>query len=510
MSEIQGEVKKENYMAQSFYVRNGKIKGTSKRDKIIWKGQWDWQRPLTVKAGKGSDIINFAASYFNKNKLYGEAGNDKILGGTKADYINGGIGNDTLLGNSGDDQIHLGYGYDLADGGNGDDKIWCEKGVNAVTGGSGHDTIYGGVGYDAIDGGKGNDIIFLKKVTKNYKSIKLKLGSKTVNLSEKLRTYVIAGVGHDKILDIQGGAIVYGGVGMDTITAISGNNTLYGGASNDSITGGTGNDYIDGGDGRDVIIAKGGDNTIFGGASNDSIKSGKGNDFIDGGIGEDTIIAQGGDNTILGGASNDTITAGYGNDSIDGGDGRDIIVANGGNNTIYGGGSNDSITAGDGDDVIYGNAHSDTINAGGGTNTIGFNPGDGYDVIISGGGDDNLLFADETFDTCHAKYSDNGLDLILKTDNGKNTVVLQDFAKGHSVKKVSLGSITYSIEELLPPSASLSLAPKTMARNVESLVSDVASWSSSTSDYSALPDYAGCQVASTEDIAQLYINNQPY
>ncbi len=463
-------------MATFFTVKNGKIKGTSKKDKINWMGQRDWQRPLTVKAGKGNDLINFAASYFNKNKLYGEAGKDKILGGTKTDYIYGGADNDTLLGNNGNDQIHLGSGYDLADGGNGDDKIWCDSGCNAVIGNSGADTIYAGVGYDAIDGGKGNDVIYLKEGSKYYASVELKLGKKEITLTENLRTYVLGGKGNDKILDAQGGAIIYGGAGRDTISAISGNNTLYGGDSNDSITGGSGNDKIYGDGGRDTIIAKGGDNTIYGGDSNDSITAGKGNDFIDGGAG------------------------------------RDIIIAKGGDNTIYGGASNDSITAGDGNDIIYGDAGSDTINAGKGENTIGFCPGDGSDTIISGGGFDDLLFADETWDTCSVKYSDDGQDLILKTSNGKNTVTLKDFANGHSVQRVSLGSYTYSIEEILSkvPSVSLSLAPKAMTKNVASIVSDVASWSSSTNDFSALHESAVCSEVSAADIAQLYINNQPY
>lgn len=215
-------------MATFFTVKNGKIKGTSKKDKINWLGQRDWQRPLTVKAGKGNDLINFAASYFNKNKLYGEDGKDKILGGSKIDYIYGGAGNDTLLGNAGNDQIHAGAGNDLIDGGKGDDKIWCDKGTNAVSGGNGNDTIWGksginaisggnnndviyaGVAYDAIDGGKGNDVIYLKAGSKNYKSVQLKLGKYNVTLNEEFRTYVRGGKGNDKILDAQGGAVIYG------------------------------------------------------------------------------------------------------------------------------------------------------------------------------------------------------------------------------------------------------------------------------------------------------------
>ena len=303
----------------TYTVKKGKITGTSKKDKIAWKGQRDWQRALTVKAGKNNDVINFAASFYNKNKLYGNTGNDKILGGSKIDFIYGGSGNDTLLGNAGNDRIYAGTGNDLIDGGKNDDKIWGESGCNAITGNDGNDTIYGGEGYDAIDGGNGQDVIYLQKGTEEYASYTLKLGKKNIKLNESKRSFVLGGKGNDKILKAQGGAYIDGGVGKDTITAISGSNTIYGGDGDDSITCSSTNDNI-----------------LYGGNGSDIIKSGAGNDYIEGGDGRDTINAGSGNDTIYGGTSNDTINAGGGNNMIyfKRGEGTDDIISGGGNDTL--------------------------------------------------------------------------------------------------------------------------------------------------------------------------------
>ncbi len=303
----------------TYTVKKGKITGTSKKDKIGWKGQRDWQRALTVKAGKDNDVINFAASFYNKNKLYGDDGRDKIIGGSKIDYIYGGSGNDTLLGNSGNDRIYAGAGNDLIDGGKNDDKIWGESGCNAITGNDGNDTIYGGVGYDAIDGGNGQDVIYLQKGTEEYASYTLTLGKKNIKLNESKRTFVLGGKGNDKILRAQGGAYINAGDGKDTITAISGSNTIYGGAGDDSIT-----------------ISSIYSNTICGGDGSDIIKSGAGHDVIKGEDGRDNITAGSGDDSIYGGTSNDTINAGEGYNMIyfKRGEGTDDIISGGGYDTL--------------------------------------------------------------------------------------------------------------------------------------------------------------------------------
>lgn len=377
-------------MATHFTPKGNKVNGTNKKDTISWQSSSDWQQPLIVHGKKGNDKIVFLKSYFNKNKLYGDAGKDTIIASMKNDFIWGGTGNDIITGNSGDDQIHCGAGLDLADGGSGKDKIWCDSGANAVSGGSKNDTIYGGTGYDAISGGSGNDIIKLKAFSSAAKTITFKLnstlskifGKKSITFDASKRAFVFAGTGHDKIYDIQGGSYVDGGSGNDTITAISGNNTIIGGKGEDSITGGTGNDYIDAGDSADIIKVKGG------------------------------------------------------------------------NNTIKGGRNNDKITGGSGNDTIYGGTNEDTINAGGGINEIRYKKGDGNDTIISGGGDDTLVFEDNMYIHQNKNAGWKGNDFIIAyTSDGKTHgyITLQNFNSGnHSVHSVKVQGSYHSIDEYIP------------------------------------------------------------
>lgn len=93
--------------------KKGVITGTKKNDKITWASSW--KKKLTVNAGNGNDIINFAKSKYN-NKLNGGKGNDVIYGGKGNDIINGGAGNDKITLNS-------------------------AKGTIKMTAGSGNDTL---------------------------------------------------------------------------------------------------------------------------------------------------------------------------------------------------------------------------------------------------------------------------------------------------------------------------------------------------------------------------------
>ena len=153
-------------------IKGKKVTGTKKKDKIVSTGKGVWKKALTVNAGAGNDLINFKKSKANKNKLYGQAGNDIIYGGKKVDYIYGGDGNDKLYGYNGNDVIYAGNGNDFIDGGNGNDKIWGDSGNNTlkggvgndiITGGTGNDSIYGNKGNDQINAGKGNNTIYFNK-----------------------------------------------------------------------------------------------------------------------------------------------------------------------------------------------------------------------------------------------------------------------------------------------------------------------------------------------------------
>jgi Ca2+-binding RTX toxin-like protein len=182
--------------------------------------------------------------------LYGDGGNDRLLGGAGADTLRGWFGNDTLLG---------GAGNDLLAGGVDDDNL---------SGGAGADTLYGESGNDTLLGGAGND---------------------------SLDAYY----GDDSLL---------GGDGNDTLKGAWGNDTLLGGNGNDSLRGGEGSDRLEGGDGADELegetpisegfqFAKspsewdtGGADTLIGGNGDDTLAGGAGRDVLTGGAGKDVFV----------------------------------------------------------------------------------------------------------------------------------------------------------------------------------------------------------------------------
>ncbi|RCJ25446.1 hypothetical protein A6S26_16875 [Nostoc sp. ATCC 43529] len=73
--------------------------------------------------------------------MYGDNGNDSLFGNSGNDTLLGGNDNDVLFGNSGNDNLI---------GGNGNDALLGDSGNDALTGGSGNDTLLGGAGLDVF------------------------------------------------------------------------------------------------------------------------------------------------------------------------------------------------------------------------------------------------------------------------------------------------------------------------------------------------------------------------
>ena len=65
----------------------------------------------SIYGGEGNDTLNGAAAVVAV-RLYGEAGNDNITGGTVNDVLQGGAGNDTITGGTGADLLTGGAGAD--------------------------------------------------------------------------------------------------------------------------------------------------------------------------------------------------------------------------------------------------------------------------------------------------------------------------------------------------------------------------------------------------------------
>ncbi len=247
-------------------------------------------------------------------RVFGDAGNDLLIGTDSADFLSGGDGNDTLIGNDGNDTLNGDAGTDSIDGGAGSDVIDGGTGTAILEGGDGNDSLTGSILNDVINGGAGNDTL----VGLN--------GNDLLNGMD----------GNDSLAGGSGDDSLLGGAGDDTLDGGTDNDTINGNDGNDLINGFHGNDLILGGLGNDIISGDDGNDTIFGEAGNDLIGGGDGNDLIQGNDGEDTVLGGDGNDTLRGGSGKDIVLGGDGNDFIDGLGGIDTLAGNQGDDTLIG------------------------------------------------------------------------------------------------------------------------------------------------------------------------------
>jgi Ca2+-binding RTX toxin-like protein len=289
--------------------------------------------------------------------LDGQAGNDLIVGGSRADTLFGGEGRDSIHGALGDDIVVAGAGDDLVYGDDAPDGL----GVIALLGGA-----------DLIDAGEGNDT-------------------------------VMGGGGDDSIIGGAGDDLLLGNVGDDTLEGGEGNDTLQGGLGNDVLVGGIGVDTLQGdeGDDRFVVDALGeADALIDGGLGFDvvdfsgtqagvvfgfGVGLGAGvpaaNPFVnvEGVIGTDfgdTLVADAlAGSLLVGGAGDDLLQGGAGSDTLDGGEGNDTLRGDAGSDVLRGGAGVDTLLGEDGDDRILVDALGETdalVDGGAGFDLIDF------------------------------------------------------------------------------------------------------------------------------------------
>jgi Ca2+-binding RTX toxin-like protein len=86
----------------------------------------------------GADRLRIVATQYSI-VIFGENGDDRMIGGRDRDFLGGGGGDDRLVGQQGGD--------DLA-GNAGNDSLIGEGGADALNGGSGRDQCTGGPGRD--------------------------------------------------------------------------------------------------------------------------------------------------------------------------------------------------------------------------------------------------------------------------------------------------------------------------------------------------------------------------
>ncbi len=323
---------------------------------------------VTFDAG----VINVAA---NHNLQFAD-GSLLLIGGPRAEQIEGGAGNDAMFGGDGDDSLNGHEGANVLQGNAGNDTLVTSGGADTIFGGQGDDVIVSGVGStfeagDVVNGNKGNDSIS-------------------------------------------------GGGGADILLGGQGNDVILGGGGNDLISGDKGDDTLTGGAGADSFFASsdGGDDRVldFNGAEGDRVHVQAGTVLEFHQFGADTlIIVDHGASTMTlagvnaatldlswfvddggAGAAGETITGSESTDVLAGGAGNDIIVGNGGNDWMLGAGGDDTLAGGAGGDVFFAIAH------GGDDRALDFNGAEGDRVRVQAGvafeihadGNDTLIIID--------------------------------------------------------------------------------------------------------------------
>ena len=114
---------------------------------------------IKVFSGAGNDTVSIDGRIRVATEIYGEGGDDLLVGGSGRDLLIGGDGNDRLEGNGGDDRLEGGAGNDYLKGWDGSDRIFGASGNDVICGGNGNDLVLGEAGDDWLWGGDGLDIV---------------------------------------------------------------------------------------------------------------------------------------------------------------------------------------------------------------------------------------------------------------------------------------------------------------------------------------------------------------
>ncbi|MES2961494.1 MAG: tandem-95 repeat protein [Pseudomonadota bacterium] len=194
------------------------------------------------------------ASQDTAQNIFGNIGNDTIIGDARDNWISGGAGSDSLQGGAGDDILII----------DSEDK------------------------QQNIDGGDGRDVVIINSNQ-----------GVSFNLAQSHIETAVGGNGDD--------VLIGGGTSNVFIDGGSGDDIIIGGAADDALAGGDGDDYLDGGYGDDIIRGHRGNDVLIGGIGNDYLEGGLDDDKVFGGAGNDVIMEGGGNDEVDGGDGYDLV-----------------------------------------------------------------------------------------------------------------------------------------------------------------------------------------------------------
>jgi Ca2+-binding RTX toxin-like protein len=139
-----------------------------------------------------------------------------------------------LFGNDGNDTLVGGAGTDTLRGGNGDDRLTSDGDAGQYFGDAGNDLMFSGIGNETMDGGTGTDTINHSAYSGAYEfdmstCLTNFFGELYVNFEN-----VVMGAGNDSVTGTSGANVINGGVGNDILNGGAGIDTLTGGAGADT------------------------------------------------------------------------------------------------------------------------------------------------------------------------------------------------------------------------------------------------------------------------------------
>jgi Ca2+-binding RTX toxin-like protein len=230
---------------------------------------------IVVRGGAGNDNLNASAlgNTYNSLEVQGEAGDDVVTGGGKADTLGGGDGDDRVVGAQGGDVMSGGAGNDVLVWNNGD-------------------------GSDTMDGDGGNDEIEVNGSATAGDEFTIAPGANGRTTFDRVNLVPFT-------LDTLAERMTVSGLGgNDKATGAPGLAgrvllTLNGNAGADALTGGDGADRISGGEAADVLDGGAGDDTITGDRGADQMLGGGGDDVLEWNNGDGSDVATGGDGADL-------------------------------------------------------------------------------------------------------------------------------------------------------------------------------------------------------------------
>jgi len=414
--------------------------------------------PDQLEGDAGADTL---AGGYGNDTLYGGDGNDILNGESGTDLVNGGAGDDNITvaeddiayGGDGNDQL-IYSGVIVVDarlyGDAGNDTLDGGSGLELnLSGGDGNDSLIGSnTTFATLEGGLGDDTYTISNATSNVELLEYELEGNDTLVVRYLGFDLATTANIENLTLIAGEGGSYTGYGDDGHNELSaqtdagftttyalygrgGNDTLSGSHASDTLSGGDGNDTLDGGGGEaDILDGGAGDDTyIVHNTSTDAISDVSGIDTVIAGYvnytlaadlenltlraGEGTgqsatgnaadnrLTAEFGDLTgaafaLSGLDGNDTLTGAGKGDTLNGGNDSDVLSGAAGFDQLYGEAGDDVLNGGNGNDGLWSGAGNDTLNGDNGSDKLG--AGDGDDVL-NGGGDNDTLWAGAGNDT---------------------------------------------------------------------------------------------------------------